>query len=167
MIIEITTEVIRGEARPRYLLRLSNIDGVEVRVPLGEMSREDADRIATQIVEFIGCAYPGTAVLGCPLDTARLEFLMARYNMTRESVDAWANSAPKLASLPTEYRPWTREEGHGKTVVHPNGDWQLLICTSTDGAFVMGRTRSWGEIFRYFSQPNGTPCGARVPAATP
>jgi len=77
------------------------------------MSREDADRIATQLVEFVGRAHPGTAVLRCPLDTARLEFLMAQYNMTRESIDIWRDLAAKLVP---KYRPWTAEEAPGKQV---------------------------------------------------
>jgi hypothetical protein len=93
-------------------------------------------------------------------DTERLEFLMAQYNMTRESIDTWQRSMDKPAP---KYRPWTQLETLGK-IVREKGTTELCMVTKAEQGFcwVSGYHVMYCDLLERFEQPDGTPCGVLV-----
>lgn len=97
-------------------------------------------------------------------DTERLEFLMARYNMTREGVDTWSRQHAELA--PT-FRPWTAEEAPGK-LVRRKADRACvrMVMHKVHLAFVLSDGTVWPEteLAEHWEVSDGTPCGVEVKA---
>jgi hypothetical protein len=93
-------------------------------------------------------------------DTARLEFLMAQYNMTRESIDAWRDSSAKPAP---KYRPWTAAEAAGKVFRYKGHDeWHVILRAFRTAAYTHNHCIYLTALPTEAVQPDGSPCGVLV-----